>query len=119
MDDGKSTLIGRILYDCRQVFTDQMQRVEEDSHRYGTRGGAPDLALLMDGLQDERRQGITIDVAYRGFQTPRRRFIVADAPGHEQYTRNMATGASTADAAVVIVDARKGILPQTSRTRGS
>jgi len=115
VDDGKSTLIGRILYDCRQVFADQMQRVEEDSHRYGTQGGAPDLALLMDGLQDERRQGITIDVAYRGFRTSRRRFIVADAPGHEQYTRNMATGASTADAAVVMVDARKGILPQTAR----
>ncbi len=115
VDDGKSTLIGRILYDCRQVSADQMQRVEEDSRRYGTQGGAPDLALLMDGLQDERRQGITIDVAYRGFRTPRRCFIVADAPGHEQYTRNMATGASTADAAVVMVDARKGILPQTTR----
>ena len=115
VDDGKSTLIGRILYDCRQVSTDQMQRVEEDSHRYGTQGDAPDLALLMDGLQDERRQGITIDVAYRGFRTPRRRFIIADAPGHEQYTRNMATGASTADATVVMVDARKGILPQTAR----
>ena len=115
VDDGKSTLIGRILYDCRQVSADQMRRVEEDSRRYGTQGGAPDLALLMDGLQDERRQGITIDVAYRGFRTPRRCFIVADAPGHEQYTRNMATGASTADAAVVMVDARKGILPQTTR----
>jgi len=115
VDDGKSTLIGRILYDCRQVFTDQLERVEDDSRRYGTQGGAPDLALLMDGLQDEREQGITIDVAYRGFETSRRRFIVADAPGHEQYTRNMATGASTADLAVVMADARKGILPQTAR----
>ncbi len=115
VDDGKSTLIGRILCDSRQVFTDQMERVEDDSRRYGTQGGATDLALLMDGLQDERQQGITIDVAYRGFQTARRRFIVADAPGHEQYTRNMATGASTADLAVVMVDARKGVLPQTAR----
>ena len=115
VDDGKSTLIGRILHDCRQVFTDQLEGVEDDSRRYGTQGGAPDLALLMDGLQDEREQGITIDVAYRGFQTARRRFIVADTPGHEQYTRNMATGASTADLAIVMVDARKGVLPQTAR----
>ena len=115
VDDGKSTLIGRTLYDCRQVFADQMQRVETDSHRYGTQGTAADLALLVDGLQDEREQGITIDVAYRTFETPRRRFIVADAPGHEQYTRNLATGASTADLAVVLADARKGILPQTGR----
>ncbi len=115
VDDGKSTLIGRILHDSRQVFTDQLEGVEDDSRRYGTQGDAPDLALLMDGLQDEREQGITIDVAYRGFQTARRRFIVADAPGHEQYTRNMATGASTADLAIVMVDARKGVLPQTAR----
>ena len=115
VDDGKSTLIGRILYDCQQAFSDQLRRVEEDSRRYGTQGDAADLALLVDGLQDEREQGITIDVAYRAFETPRRRFIVADVPGHEQYTRNMATGASTADLAVVIVDARKGILPQTGR----
>ncbi len=115
VDDGKSTLIGRILHDCQQVFTDQLEGVEDDSRRYGTQGGAPDLALLMDGLRDEREQGITIDVAYRGFQTARRRFIVADAPGHEQYTRNMATGASTADLAIVMVDARKGVLPQTAR----
>ena len=115
VDDGKSTLIGRILHDSGQVFTDEVERLEEDSRRYGTRSDETDLALLMDGLQDERKQGITIDVAYRGFETPRRRFIVADAPGHEQYTRNMATGASTADLAVVMADARKGILPQTAR----
>ncbi len=115
VDDGKSTLIGRILYDCRQVSTDQMRKVEQDSRRYGTQGAAADLALLVDGLQDEREQGITIDVAHRTFETTRRRFIVADAPGHEQYTRNMATGASTADLALVLVDARKGVLPQTGR----
>ena len=115
VDDGKSTLLGRILYDAHQVFRDEMERVTEDSRRYGTQGDAADLALLVDGLQDEREQGITIDVAYRAFETPRRRFIVADAPGHEQYTRNMATGASTADLAVIMVDARKGILPQTTR----
>ena len=115
VDDGKSTLFGRILHDTRQVFADELDRVAEDSRRYGTRGEATDLALLLDGLRDEREQGITIDVAYRSFETPRRRFIVADAPGHEQYTRNMATGASTADLAVVMADARKGILPQTAR----
>ncbi len=115
VDDGKSTLLGRILQDTRQVFADEMERVAEDSRRYGTRGDAADLALLVDGLQDEREQGITIDVAYRAFETPRRRFIVADAPGHEQYTCNMATGASTAHLAVVMTDARKGILPQTAR----
>ncbi|MYG80610.1 MAG: adenylyl-sulfate kinase [Gemmatimonadetes bacterium] len=115
VDDGKSTLLGRILYDCRQTFADEMQRVEADSRRYGTQGEAADLALLADGLRDEREQGITIDVAYRAFETPRRRFIVADAPGHEQYTRNMATGASTSDVAVILVDARKGVLPQTAR----
>ena len=115
VDDGKSTLLGRLLCDCRQVFADQMRKVEEDSRRWGTRGDQADLALLVDGLRDEREQGITIDVAYRSFETARRRFIVADAPGHEQYTRNMATGASNADLAVVLADARKGILPQTAR----
>ena len=115
MDDGKSTVLGRLLYDCGQVYGDELRRVEEDSLRYGTQGSAADLALFVDGLQDEREQGITIDVAYRAFETARRRFIVADAPGHEHYTRNMATGASTADLAVVLADARRGILPQTAR----
>ncbi len=115
VDDGKSTLLGRLLRDCRQVFADQMRKVEEDSRRWGTRGDQADLALLVDGLRDEREQGITIDVAYRSFETARRRFMVADAPGHEQYTRNMATGASNAELAVVLADARKGILSQTAR----
>ena len=115
VDDGKSTLLGRLLHDCRQVFADELRKVEEDSRRWGTQGDETDLALLVDGLRDEREQGITIDVAYRSFETPRRRFIVADAPGHEQYTRNMATGASNADLAIVLADARKGILPQTAR----
>ncbi len=115
VDDGKSTLIGRLLYESRLVFRDQLARVEADSRRHGTQGDNLDLALLVDGLQAEREQGITIDVAYRTFSTARRSFIVADAPGHEQYTRNMATGASTADLAVVLVDPRKGVLPQTCR----
>ena len=115
VDDGKSTLIGRLLYESRLVFRDQLARVEADSRRHGTQGDNLDLALLVDGLQAEREQGITIDVAYRTFSTARRSFIVADAPGHEQYTRNMATGASTADLAVVLIDARKGVLPQTCR----
>ena len=115
VDDGKSTLIGRLLHDTRQVFDDQLSAVAIDSRRWGTTGEIPDLALLVDGLQAEREQGITIDVAYRYFQTPRRKFIVADCPGHEQYTRNMATGASTADAAVVLVDAEKGVRVQTRR----
>ncbi len=115
VDDGKSTLIGRLLYESRLVFQDQLARVEADSRRHGTQGDNLDLALLVDGLQAEREQGITIDVAYRTFSTARRSFIVADAPGHEQYTRNMATGASTADLAVVLIDARKGVLPQTCR----
>ena len=115
VDDGKSTLIGRLLHDTRQVFDDQLSAVATDSRRWGTTGEVPDLALLVDGLQAEREQGITIDVAYRYFQTPKRKFIVADCPGHEQYTRNMATGASTADAAVVLVDAEKGVRIQTRR----
>ena len=115
VDDGKSTLIGRLLHECRAVFEDQLQAAEDASRRYGTQGDSADLALLMDGLMAEREQGITIDVAYRRFETPRRAFFVADAPGHEQYTRNMATGASTADLAVVLVDAEKGVLPQTAR----
>lgn len=115
VDDGKSTLIGRLLYESRLVFQDQLAQVEADSKRHGTQGDNPDLALLVDGLQAEREQGITIDVAYRMFSTSKRSFIVADTPGHEQYTRNMVTGASTADLAVVLIDARKGVLPQTCR----
>ncbi len=115
VDDGKSTLIGRLLYESRLVLRDQLARLEADSRRHGTQGGNLDLALLVDGLQAEREQGITIDVAYRMFSTGRRAFIVADTPGHEQYTRNMATGASNADLAVVLTDARKGVLPQTCR----
>ena len=115
VDDGKSTFIGRLLYESRCVFEDQLRALEADSSRFGTQGSRLDFALLVDGLQAEREQGITIDVAYRFFATPNRRFIVADTPGHEQYTRNMATGASTADLAVILVDARKGVLPQTRR----
>ncbi len=115
VDDGKSTLIGRLLYDTRLILEDQLAALERDSRRHGTTGESIDLALLVDGLEAERQQGITIDVAYRFFATPRRRFIVADTPGHEQYTRNMATGASTADLAVVLVDARRGVLTQTRR----
>ena len=115
MDDGKSTLIGRLLYESKLIFDDQLAALEADSRRVGTQGGALDFALLVDGLAAEREQGITIDVAYRFFTTERRKFIVADTPGHEQYTRNMATGASTADVAVILVDARKGVLTQTRR----
>jgi bifunctional enzyme CysN/CysC len=115
VDDGKSTLIGRLLYDTQQIFDDQMAALEADSKRVGTQGQEIDFALLVDGLSAEREQGITIDVAYRFFTTPRTKFIIADCPGHEQYTRNMATGASTADAAIVLVDARKGVLTQTRR----
>ena len=115
VDDGKYTLIGRLLYDSRMVFDDQMAALEADSKKVGTQGGALDFALLVDGLAAEREQGITIDVAYRFFATAKRKFIVADTPGHEQYTRNMVTGASTADLAVVLIDARKGVLTQTRR----
>jgi bifunctional enzyme CysN/CysC len=115
VDDGKSTLIGRLLYDCKLLYDDQLSALEKDTTRFGTTGETFDMALLVDGLQAEREQGITIDVAYRFFSTSRRKFIVADTPGHEQYTRNMATGASTADLAVLLVDARKGLLTQTHR----
>ncbi|MBK6436349.1 MAG: sulfate adenylyltransferase subunit CysN [Rhodanobacteraceae bacterium] len=115
VDDGKSTLIGRLLYESKQLYDDQLAKLERDSARHGSQGEAIDYALLLDGLAAEREQGITIDVAYRYFGTDRRQFIVADCPGHEQYTRNMATGASTADVAVVLVDARKGLLTQTRR----
>ncbi|ENP8413039.1 sulfate adenylyltransferase subunit CysN [Vibrio alginolyticus] len=115
VDDGKSTLIGRLLHDSKQIYEDQLAAVHSDSQRVGTTGEKPDLALLVDGLQAEREQGITIDVAYRYFSTQKRKFIIADTPGHEQYTRNMATGASTCDLAVILVDARKGILDQTRR----
>lgn len=115
VDDGKSTLIGRLLYESKQIFDDQLATLSQDSERVGTQGGNLDFALLTDGLQAEREQGITIDVAYRFFSTDRRTFIVADTPGHEQYTRNMVTGASTADLAIVLIDARKGVLTQTRR----
>ncbi|HEX2932651.1 MAG TPA: GTP-binding protein, partial [Candidatus Binatia bacterium] len=115
VDDGKSTLIGRLLYETKLIFEDQLEALEADSKKFGTQGERLDFALLVDGLQAEREQGITIDVAYRFFATPKRRFIVADTPGHEQYTRNMATGASTAQAAVLLIDARKGVLVQTKR----
>ncbi|MDR1281358.1 MAG: sulfate adenylyltransferase subunit CysN [Opitutaceae bacterium] len=115
VDDGKSTLIGRLLWESRQVFDDQLGALRADSRRHGTQGSDLDFALLVDGLAAEREQGITIDVAYRFFSTPRRKFIVADTPGHEQYTRNMVTGASTANVAVLLVDARRGVLTQTRR----
>src|ERR1700685_1357485 len=115
VDDGKSTLIGRLLYESKMVFEDQLTALAADSKKVGTRGAELDFALLVDGLAAEREQGITIDVAYRFFSTERRKFIVADTPGHEQYTRNMVTGASTADLAVILIDARKGVLTQTRR----
>jgi bifunctional enzyme CysN/CysC len=115
VDDGKSTLIGRLLYESKQIFDDQLAALESDSKRHGTQGEKIDFALLVDGLSAEREQGITIDVAYRFFSSAKRKFIVADTPGHEQYTRNMVTGASTADLAVLLVDARKGVLTQTRR----
>src|SRR3954465_3812661 len=113
VDDGKSTLIGRLLFDSKQIFQDQLEHVEESSRRRGD--GYVNLALLTDGLRAEREQGITIDVAYRYFATPHRKFVIADTPGHVQYTRNMVTGASTADLALVLVDARNGIVEQSRR----
>jgi sulfate adenylyltransferase subunit 1 len=115
VDDGKSTLIGRLLHDSKMIFEDQLASVAEDSKKVGTQGDEIDLALLVDGLQSEREQGITIDVAYRYFSTEKRKFIIADTPGHEQYTRNMATGASTCDLAIILIDARKGVQTQTRR----
>ena len=115
VDDGKSTLIGRLLYEQNLIFDDHLAALTRNSKKHGTTGGEVDFALLLDGLEAEREQGITIDVAYRYFSTPRRAFIVADTPGHEQYTRNMATGASNAELAVLLVDARKGLTDQTRR----
>ncbi|MGN6515427.1 MAG: GTP-binding protein, partial [Rhizomicrobium sp.] len=115
VDDGKSTLIGRLLYDTKLLFEDQLSALQKDSRKHGTTGDDIDFALLVDGLEAEREQGITIDVAYRFFATDKRKFIVADTPGHEQYTRNMATGASNSDLAVILIDARKGVLTQTRR----
>ncbi len=115
VDDGKSTLIGRLLYDSKMIFEDQLAAIEKDSKKSGTTGDKIDLALLVDGLASEREQGITIDVAYRFFSTEKRKYIIADTPGHEQYTRNMATGASTADVAIILIDSRTGVLTQTKR----
>jgi len=115
VDDGKSTLIGRLLYDSKLIYEDQLSSIQTDSKKSGTQGDKIDLALLVDGLAAEREQGITIDVAYRFFSTDKRKFIVADTPGHEQYTRNMATGASTADLAILLIDARYGVQIQTKR----
>mgnify|MGYP003307965892 FL=1 len=115
VDDGKSTLIGRLLYDSKMIYEDHLAAIRKDSISHGTTGGDFDPALLTDGLKAEREQGITIDVAYRYFSTARRKFIIADTPGHEQYTRNMATGASTCDLAIILIDARHGVLTQTKR----
>ncbi|WP_027329231.1 sulfate adenylyltransferase subunit CysN [Marinimicrobium agarilyticum] len=115
VDDGKSTLIGRLLHDSKMIYEDQLESISSDSSKYGTTGEKVDLALLVDGLQAEREQGITIDVAYRYFSTSKRKFIIADTPGHEQYTRNMATGASTCDLAIILIDARHGVMTQTRR----
>ena len=115
VDDGKSTLIGRMLYESQMIFDDQVASLKKDSQKHGTQGEDIDFALLVDGLSAEREQGITIDVAYRFFSSSKRKFIVADTPGHEQYTRNMATGASTADLAILLVDARNGVMTQTKR----
>src|SRR5690554_1700970 len=115
VDDGKSTLIGRLLHDSKMIYEDHMEAITRDSKKVGTTGEEVDLALLVDGLQAEREQGITIDVAYRYFSTAKRKYIIADTPGHEQYTRNMATGASTCDLAIILVDARRGVMTQTKR----
>ncbi|NOQ77278.1 MAG: GTP-binding protein, partial [Methylococcaceae bacterium] len=115
VDDGKSTLIGRLLYDSKMIYEDQLESITKDSVKSGTTGETVDLALLVDGLQAEREQGITIDVAYRYFSTTKRKFIIADTPGHEQYTRNMATGASNCQLAVILIDARYGVQTQTRR----
>ena len=115
VDDGKSTLIGRMLFEAQMIFEDQVSTLQSDSKKNGTQGGDIDFALLVDGLSAEREQGITIDVAYRFFNTNHRKFIVADTPGHEQYTRNMVTGASTANVAIILIDASKGLLTQTRR----
>src|ERR1700686_1271150 len=115
VDDGKSTLIGRLLFDSKLIFKDHLSALAKDSRKHGTTGEDIDLALLVDGLEAERQQGITIDVAYRFFSTDKRKFIVADTPGHEQYTRNMATGASNSELAVILIDGRKGVLTQTRR----
>ena len=115
VDDGKSTLIGRLLHDSKLIYEDHLDAVKRDSKKSGTQGEEVDLALLVDGLQAEREQGITIDVAYRYFSTEKRKFIIADTPGHEQYTRNMATGASSCDLAIILIDARYGVQTQTRR----
>ena len=115
VDDGKSTLLGRLLFDSQNIFLDQIDQTKIESEKYGTQGKEIDLALLVDGLQAEREQGITIDVAYRYFETSNCKFIIADTPGHEQYTRNMATGASNSDVAIILIDAEKGVLEQTKR----
>ncbi len=115
VDDGKSTLIGRLLHDSKMIYEDHLEAITRDSKKVGTTGDDVDLALLVDGLQAEREQGITIDVAYRYFSTAKRKFIIADTPGHEQYTRNMATGASTCDLAIILIDARYGVQTQTRR----
>src|SRR5210317_418255 len=115
VDDGKSTLIGRMLYESQMIFDDQVASLKKDSQKHGTQGEEIDFALLVDGLSAEREQGITIDVAYRFFSSSKRKFIVADTPGHEQYTRNMATGASTANLAILLIDARHGVVTQTKR----
>ena len=115
VDDGKSTLIGRLLFDSKSIYSDQLSQTKFESEKYGTQGKEIDLALLIDGLQAEREQGITIDVAYRYFETDKCKFIIADTPGHQEYTRNMATGASNSDVGIILIDSSKGILDQTKR----